>query len=502
MGTKSVIKINLPGGVLATGDLYALMQAATAVGMQDIQTGMRQQLYCTVLQKNKATFTDALDRMKFHYECDADTYPNIISSYAAHDVFNTQHWLSEGLYKDILAQFDYSPSLKISIVDAEQSLVPYNCGHINFISSRTNNHWYLQIRYPGTAALLEWPSLVYSGDIARISKYIEWQISRAGAKHTTIDWLVDAVNKQEPFLPHPVVQGMAVKDFQLSYYEGFHKMDSRNWLGIYRRQELFPVAFLQEMAALCMQSGIGQVYTTPWKSILVKGIAASDYPSWDYLLGKHRINVHHAANELNWQLEDLDEEGLQLKKYLIRQFDKEDIRTQGICFGIRTNSQADINGSVIIRKQENTSRNQYKLMNRYDILYTENFNPNARNYIVFRKDIEKQHLPDYICSLVKYYYESRNNPGFGQHNIYRENFTAKEPAPAENANSIHRCQHCLTTYDPAYGDACNKVAPGTAFEALPATYACPTCNSPLDNFEKWVTTVPVQESTCKEYAPV
>jgi rubredoxin len=46
-----------------------------------------------------------------------------------------------------------------------------------------------------------------------------------------------------------------------------------------------------------------------------------------------------------------------------------------------------------------------------------------------------------------------------------------------------RCVICDYIYDPAAGDPANGIAPGTAFEDLPADWACPLCGADKDNFE-------------------
>jgi rubredoxin len=45
------------------------------------------------------------------------------------------------------------------------------------------------------------------------------------------------------------------------------------------------------------------------------------------------------------------------------------------------------------------------------------------------------------------------------------------------------CQVCGYIYDPAKGDPDNGVAPGTAFEDLPADWTCPNCGATKDMFE-------------------
>ena len=47
----------------------------------------------------------------------------------------------------------------------------------------------------------------------------------------------------------------------------------------------------------------------------------------------------------------------------------------------------------------------------------------------------------------------------------------------------YRCVICDYIYDPAAGDPANNIAPGTAFEDLPAEWVCPLCGADKDNFE-------------------
>jgi len=47
-----------------------------------------------------------------------------------------------------------------------------------------------------------------------------------------------------------------------------------------------------------------------------------------------------------------------------------------------------------------------------------------------------------------------------------------------------RCVPCGYIYDPAEGDPDSGIAPGTAFEALPDGWECPTCGVGKDMFER------------------
>lgn len=47
----------------------------------------------------------------------------------------------------------------------------------------------------------------------------------------------------------------------------------------------------------------------------------------------------------------------------------------------------------------------------------------------------------------------------------------------------YRCIICSHVYDPEEGDPASGIAPGTAFEDLPADWSCPDCGAPKADFE-------------------
>jgi len=313
------------------------------------------------------------------------------------------------------------------------------------------------------------------------------EILLANKELTDGDALYNMVHNSEHFVTQPVTAELSLPKFALPYYEGFNRYGEKTWLGIYRRDECFPVSFLKDIASLCLKTKVGQLYTTPWKSLIVKGIAQGDRMAWEYELNKYRINVHHAANELNWQVEDLNEEGLNLKRYIIRQFDKDDVRTYGLCFAIKTKYQSGLFGlfgAVVISKQYNTSRNKSAAMNRYDILYTKDFNPNSREYILFRKGVQKEELGTYLISLCRYFYDLTTEADKILHNVYRQEVVSEAAAKIADIPVIHQCKHCYTVYDEQYGDAAADIAAGTPFDQLPESYHCPTCDASKEAFQR------------------
>jgi rubredoxin len=47
------------------------------------------------------------------------------------------------------------------------------------------------------------------------------------------------------------------------------------------------------------------------------------------------------------------------------------------------------------------------------------------------------------------------------------------------------CTVCEFIYDPAKGDPDGGIAPGTPFEDIPDTWACPICGVDKDSFEPY-----------------
>jgi rubredoxin len=486
MVKKPVIKVNLPGGIASAGDLLAILEAAERAKVDDVQFGIRQQLYLKPSEKNVEGLKADLDEANISYEENENSHPNIISSYVGEDVFDNANWLSEGVYTDILDLFDFKPKLKVNLVEGNQSFVPFFTGNINFISAPLSNYWYLYVRFPKTNRLYCWKALIYSFDIPRITQLIEDIVfeNRELFYENDIasgDTLYNIVHAKENFVTQPITEELLLPNFALPYYEGFNRYANKTWLGIYRRDELFPVAFLKEVCLICRKTKIGQLYITPWKSLIIKGIDDTDRKLWDLVLGKYRINVRHASNELNWQVEDLSEEALTLKRYIIRHFDRDDVRTYGLCFAIKTQPKTGLFGSVIIRKKENEFHNQRRALDRYDILYTKDFKPNSKEVVLFRKDVEKENLGVYLVSLCKYFYEQQNEADTALHHIYREE-EVKAKEEAGKLITVYQCRHCLSIYDENYGDESNNISPQTSFAEVAAGYECPICNAPKEDF--------------------
>ncbi|POY37774.1 rubredoxin [Solitalea longa] len=481
---KSTVKINLPGGILSAGDLRTIVKAAEVVGVKEVQMSVRQQLYINLPHSKISEIVTELDNSGLFYEIDFDEYPNIVSSYVTDEVFNQPDWLTEGVYADVLDSFDYRPQLKINLVDSTQTLVPFFTGNINFISSAVPNYWHLFIRFPKVSVNYQWDGLIYTDDIAKLAKAIESAILANKElfyekTNANGEFLQALIEREHNFAFRKTEEELEMPEFALPYYEGFNNYGKKIWLGVYRRDELFSIDFLKDICAICLKTKIGRIYTTPWKSIIVKGIEPEDQKYWSYILGKHQINVRHASNELNWQVEDLSAEGLTIKKYLARRFDSIDLKTHGLCFAIKTQPRTGLFGSVVIKKLHNVRKSKTKTSDRFDILYTPNFNANSKNYIVYKSRVLLTDMDEYLAELSRFYYEEK-----GLNNDFNQHFKIEEVKQEEDDElvEVYQCKECLSVYDVTYGDEIGDVLPGTTFNDLPDSYCCPICDAPKTSF--------------------
>jgi rubredoxin len=482
------IKINFRGGIISPGDLYNILIAAGKSGVLSVRFGLRQQLLFEVVAAEIINITHELQLLGCSFEINRDDFPNIMSSYPAEEIFINNTWLSEGVYKDILDMMDYKPRLKINVSDSSQSFTPMLTGNINWVASPSaQHHWHLFIRFPKTNVIYEWKDIVYTNDVARMSQEIESLIWGNPSKYVdnenaSGDELYAMVRPGKYITKRAEVQ-LKLPTFNLPYYEGLNRYHDRSWLGIYRRDESFCSDFLKEACLLCLQTKIGQLCSTPWKSIIIKGIEEKDRQHWNYLLAKYQINVRHAANELNFQVEDNSRKALALKNYLVKHFNNNDTRTFGMCLGIKMRSKSEIFSNVLIRKKPLFRIGKWGFFNFYDVLCARDFNPNERTGFVFSRYNFKFLLPEQLRRVILSYYSHESRMSGGTRTI----LSKKDPQlKTEKKEYVHQCKHCLSVYDETLGDSANAIAAGTGFDQLPPGYSCSLCEAPATDFIKTV----------------
>ncbi|RYY30232.1 MAG: rubredoxin [Chitinophagaceae bacterium] len=485
MKSTVTIKINFPGGIISPGELYNILIAAGKSGVHDVSFGLRQQLLVDVSPEMVEILIDELNKLEVSFERNKDEFPNIISSYPAEEAFINNTWMSEGVYKDILDGINYRPRLKINISDSNQSFTPMLTGNINWVASSTAQHfWHLFVRFPKTNTIYQWDQLVYTNDLGNLSEQIEKTIFQFKDEFYDNKFANGvALFKKielENFIIKPADKPATLPAFNLPYYEGLNRYNSKYWLGIYRRDELFGISFMKDICLLCLKTKIGQLCSTPWKSVIVKGIEEKDKSAWNRLLEKNQVNVRHAANELNFQVEDTCKEGLRLKNYLVKRLNNEDTRTFGVCIGIKTRKKSEVFSSILVRRKSLLSIFGIELFHLYDILCAHDFNPNERTGFVFSSNNPKFLLGEQLRRSVTAFYNNRND---------KNTISEKEIPPGkENKKKVpeyvYQCSQCLTVHDETDGQTETGIDAGSIFESLPGDYCCPLCDGAKSGFRK------------------
>jgi len=255
-------------------------------------------------------------------------------------------------------------------------------------------------------------------------------------------------------------------------------LNNQYWLGLYWRNNQYDIDFMSAACRLCQETNIGKINIIPWKAFIIKGIKAIDRIRWEKLMGKFGINERHSSLELNWHLPVIDKEALELKRFLVRELDQQDISTHGLTFTIRTNRYTFYFTSIVIEKciSSDVTPGEY-----YNILYARNFNPNDIIYLTYAKQVKKEIIPALLIELSKLYFRQLNPE---KENVVVKN---KEEHVVNGISYSYQCSNCLTIYDKKFGDPAANIPPGVAFEELPETYKCHVCDSPKKHF------IPIKE---------
>ncbi len=410
---NNTIKVNFKGGIISPATLYNILIAISKFDVLYVRFGLRQQLLFDVAIEELMDLTAELEMLGIVYEINNDEHPNIMSSYPAEEVFIIDTWLKEDIYKKIFEAIDYAPRLKINISDTNQSFTPLLTGNINWVASPAEQHyWHLFIRFPKTNVVYEWKDVIHTGDISKMSQHIEELIFQTADKfydneNALGDELYELVNKTS-YNKKLAEAPLELPAFRIPYYEGVNRYNEKYWLGIYRRDELFRIKFLKEVCLLCMDTKLEQLCSTPWKSVIIKGIAEKNRKEWNYLLDKYQINVRHAANELNFQVEDNNLEALQLKQHLVKYLNEDDTRTFGVCIGIKMRRKSEVFCSILVRRRPLIKIGKVGLFNVYDILCARDFNPNERTGFAYSTTNPKFLLAEQLRRAVLSFYNYRN----------------------------------------------------------------------------------------------
>lgn len=465
-------RVFIKGGILSPSELKQIIEYAASLGLDALHFGSRQDI---IFPDHTSNLEIENQFPKLSTSMISDTeYSNIVCSYVSSDIFLNTSWLSGVTYLYIIESFKHQPKLKINITDPKQQLVPLFSGQVNFIASEQEDYWYLNLKLPNWQGSVYYPVLIYSWDISTISKKIE----EIYTDTEDVEELFMLINNEIETNNRTIETPLKVDFKPFPYYEGMNKMGIKQyWLGLYWRNNKYYLNFLRDFCNFCLDNRVGKICITPWKSIIVKGIPKESKLMLEKLLGKSGINVRHSLLELNWHLPVNDTDALLLKKFIVQNFDQNDISTYGLTFAITNSaSKSSYFTSIVVEKNSApTIVKDFKVRDTYNVLYCENFNPNTQKYKVYAQDVDKIELSSLLMELSQLYFDE-----FG--NEINDDESDKKNQKVEKITA-HQCSECLTLYDANFGDEKANIPAGTAFINLEKTYTCSVCEASLESFK-------------------
>ena len=472
---SGLIRAFVKGGFLPPVDLLKIMELSRSFGNDYILFGSRQDIMFPSNGLPEHHLEKAFGSINIDYELagEQSVFQNIVSSYVAVNVVETTNWVKEDTYNVLIDTFNYKPRLKINIVDPLQSLVPLFTGDLNFIASKEENYWYLYIRDARKGNVAEcWPRLIASQDLARISREIE-KLFLEFLPFTVEEMYLMFKNNSVRLNYKPIPERLKLPETAFPYYEGLNAMpNNQYWLGLYWRNNQYDIDFMTAACRLCQETNISKINIIPWKAFIIKGIKAIDRIRWQKLMGKFGINERHSSLELNWHLPVTDSGALELKRFLVRELDQQDISTHGLTFTIRTHREMQYFTTVVIEKNQST---EVLPGEHYNILYARAFNPNNLDYHSYAQSVRKEAIPAILIELSKWYFRQL-------HPEKEKPEIVSAVAELSDSLSLYQCSNCLTIYDARYGDPISGIPAGVSFDDLPEDYKCHVCDSPKKHF--------------------
>jgi rubredoxin len=475
---SELIRAFVKGGFLSPADLLKIMEVSKNLGNKYVLFGSRQDIMFPSNGADEQQLELLFSNINIHYELGSDhsMYQNIVSSYSAVNVVETTNWLKEDTYNLVIDSFEHRPKLKINIVDPVQSLVPLFTGELNFIASKEENYWYLYIREPRKENSIQcWPRLIFSQDLPTVAKTLE-ELFLSYLPFTIEELYMILRNRGIRINYHPITEKLKLPEVRFPYYEGLNAMlNDQYWLGLYWRNNQYDINFMTAACHLCQGTNIGKINIIPWKAFVIKGIKGSDRLLWEKLMGKFGINERHSSLELNWHLPVIDQEALELKRFLVRELDLQDISTHGLTFTIKTERAIFLFTSIVIEKDLLPS---VPLGDYYNVLYAKDFNPNNLVYVTYARHVKKEMIPALLIELSKQYFRQLNP----EKEANSELAEVEQNINGDNLISRYQCSNCLTIYDEKFGDPLAGIPAGTKFKDLPSAYVCQVCDSPIAKF--------------------
>ena len=481
MNGRVDLRVTCPGGIIGTGALRTVAELSGAWGVDRLTVGHRQDLLVAGIPDSYvARFRAAVAPLEVD-RAEARGHPNITSSAAACGIKRGVPWLDAGIIQSILAGIRFRPAFAVNVADPHQDLLPLTSGLVNFLAADEVDSWRIAVaadhhprrgtRAPGRHDRVTLPYLVPSEYVAEAVRAAEETAADAGTASVRLsEELAHAIRDRLGTRMVHAGAGQRLPPPEYGDYEGVHPMHSGSgyWIGMSAGTRPFRHRFLEQMCMRAAEQGIGAVFTTCWRSFVLKNVAPEHLPEWRMLLGRHGVRVRHVDAALHWQVSDRLPEARALAGTMIARLSRRSIVTAGLSFAV-TDDPPRHEVAVAVEPLADERLPFSRLRRRYAVRHREGFDRHHPGWLTFARRLRERDLAAALAALARRYYRDDGEPPPSE-------APAPQP-PAEQRSGIRSCAACGNEYDPAYGDPLGEVAPGTAFAALPAGWRCPVCDA-------------------------
>lgn len=462
--SNSLKRLYVKGGIISPSELLEICNYIKGQGNNWFMLGSRQDI---LIEAPEDTDLDLLKNSNIEV-VDFKQNTNIVTSYVAADIFDSNFWVNGATFMYILFAFDFVPKIKISITDPNQVLVPNYASQLNFLATKKQDYWHVCLKHDDHLESVFLPVAIHSSDIPKLTKKVEehW------GKFSDVEDFFDLITDEDAFDTIVVDQVPSRSLKMFPYYEGMHRYGiDKFWLGLYWRNNKYSVDFLKSLCEECFRDEIGIISITAWKSIIIKDLPKKSKTLWERMLGTNGISVRHSQLEMNWHLPAGDLDALDIKKYIVDTLDKEDISTYGLTLGIYDNTDNLFTSIAIVKTLTSAGTIVFS------VYHADKFNPENNIYIKYAQNISQIHLPLMLLEMARMF--------FKDYLLSSDDKEKKRPKKLNTKSktiSVHQCKKCENVYDERLGEVGQAVLQGTRFEDLPSSFYCGLCEAAKNQF--------------------
>ena len=181
------------------------------------------------------------------------------------------------------------------------------------------------------------------------------------------------------------------------------------WIGLSAGTRPLRHRFVEQMCMRAAQQGIGAVFTTCWRSFVLKNVAPEHLPEWRMLLGRHGVRVRHVDAALHWQVCERLPEARELAGTMIARLSRRSIVTSGLSFAV-TDDPTRHEVAVAIQPLSDERLPFSRLRRRYAVRHREGFDRHNPGWLTYARRLRERDLAASLATLTRRFYRDDGEP--------------------------------------------------------------------------------------------